>query len=207
MCALLSVQVNTSLCDAVLFILNSSLLCPATCRLVQGQSTHLHFILEHRFPPVSGADLSANADEHVDSANTRSRPLLPLVQTWGIILASTVVFCWGFFIGGGGPGWKYVHTFYASHLSSISALSVIGWMQQFRRHTDLNKKELSSTNTPAYQYPYVIALRYEYIWEVFWILLAFLQSMLSCYLVAEKIWIITTGYLCNHILWMTYWPL
>lgn len=159
MCTLLSVRVNTSLCSTTLFILNSYLLCMATCRLVQGQSTHLRLILECRFPPVSSADLSANADEHVAGANSRSRPLLPLVQTWGVILAPTVVFC--FF-----PRWKYVYKFSVSHLSSISSLSVTEGMQQFRSHTALDKKKnLSSSNTPAYQCPYVVALRCEIIYS------------------------------------------
>ena len=147
MYALLSLQVNTSLCSTTLFILNSYLLCMATCRLIQGQSAHLRFILERRVPPWRGADLSANADEHVAGANSRSGPLLPLVQTWGVISAPTVVFV--FFIG-----WKYVYKFSASHLSSISTLSVSERMQQFRSHTDLDKKSsplatLLHTNVPT----------------------------------------------------------
>lgn len=94
-----------ALCTTTLFfLLNSYLLCMATWCLIQGQSAHLHFILESWFPLVSGADLGANADEHVASANKRSRPLLPLVQTWGLILVPTVVFLFDIFF----VGWKYI---------------------------------------------------------------------------------------------------
>lgn len=50
----------------------------ATCCLIQGQSAHLRFILEHRFLLASGADLSANADEHVAAANLGSWPFAPV---------------------------------------------------------------------------------------------------------------------------------
>lgn len=49
--------------------------------LIQGQPAHLCFFSEHTFPPANRADLSANADEHVADANSRSRPFHPLVQT------------------------------------------------------------------------------------------------------------------------------
>lgn len=158
MYALLSGQVNTSLCSTIPFILNSYLLCMAMCCLVQGQSTHLRFILDRRFPLVSGADLSANADEHVADANSRARPLLSLFHTWGVVLTPTVVFSCRMKIC-----WYDINKFSASHLSSISSLSVTGWMQQFRSHTDLDKK--SSSNTSAYQCPYVLALKYELIYS------------------------------------------
>lgn len=47
----------------------------------------------------------------------RSRPLLPLVQTGGVF-APEVCFFFRF------SEWKYVYTFSASHLSSISTLTV-----------------------------------------------------------------------------------
>lgn len=61
---------------SIFFISNSSVICGATCRL-RSRAVHL----TRTFPLVSGADLSANADERVAGANSRSRPLLPLVQT------------------------------------------------------------------------------------------------------------------------------
>lgn len=123
------------------FSLNSYLLCMATWCLIQGQSAHLHFILESWFPLVSGADLGANADEHVASANKRSRPLLPLVQTWGLILVPTVVFLFDVFL------WdqNIFEKSFASHLSAVShrvdaAVQKSRWPWQ---------KKPSSANTPA----------------------------------------------------------
>lgn len=130
----------------------------AACHLCQGRSTHLCFILEHRLPPVSRADLGANADEHVAGASSRSRPLLPLVQTLAVILAPTVAVLFRFFF-------FQDENIFISFLPLICLLSARCQSPHGCSSSEVTltlTKELSNSNTPAYQCLYVVALRLIY---------------------------------------------
>lgn len=140
---------------------------------------------------MSGADLSANADEHV--AGAKIKTFAPFGSNRRGFSTYSCCFFSGF------SGWKYVYTFSASHLSSISTLSVtVDSAVQKKSHWPWQKElpptTLLHTNVP------VVALRCEYIGDVFWILLAFIESvkLLKCVKVAEKTWITATQYLCQH---------
>lgn len=150
----------------MLYLLLCSLLCMAMCRLIQGQSAHLSFILELRSPLVCGADLSANADEHVAAAKIKTfapfgtnKRGFSTHSCFSRILWMKIclyIFCLS-------------SVFYQHFVSRwmVSAVQKLHWPWQ----KELPSITLLHTNVPA------VALRYEYIWELFWILLPFIESV------------------------------
>lgn len=103
--------------------------------------------------PVSGADLSANADEHVDGAKIKTSAPSGSnrrgFSTWSCCLV--------FFPQDFQDENMFIH--FLPLICLPSALWQSLWIQQFRSHTDLDKKScpLLHTNVP------VVALRCEYI--------------------------------------------
>lgn len=146
----------------------------AVCCLVQGQSTHLSFIVEFRHPPVSGADFSANADEHVATAKIKT------FAPYG----------YGFFFSQ--DVFRMKMCLYIFCLSSVFYQhSVSQWMDSavHKSHWPW-QKELTLCNTAAYQCPFV-ALRCDSIGQVFWILMAFISNSNTIHTHFSILWLIT----------------